>query len=503
MIPGLRAKIFNSQLMSRRDRKKRDTISAPQQLPSSPEIEVETIEQPVEMLVLDGSDQSTMQSNDYSSDDSADEPFHTANDMTFAEYNSDESDLDQSDDESNNQQSNSSDNNSTVGTDGEDDAAVDSGDEEFADINDEMQIDTALVGEKVTPDTKQIKNEMMEHKEQLELLKSQDPEFYEYLRQNDQRLLDFEPEEEEDDEDDEDEGDDEGADEGEEDGNTGANDLPDESSDSDGQYDDVKVVDAQQIKQWSQLVQSNHQLRALHSLVVAFKCAAHSSDDGTTAGSSPSLSLPFALADEQAFTELIIAAVKYVPPALHYHLKTGSEGVGKGKTRQSLLPSQSRHWSRHQMLVKTFVKSAIHLLGQLTDPEMVEFILRELDKSAGIVFFASQPRSKSCKDFLRYLIKHWSSVPATGADQQQLSSSDNSLATKSKNGDSKETLRIVAFLCIRQLATLASSSCPDLLNSIYKVRLMICSIQIPWVTFNYIELYLLTTAYLSILLGQC
>jgi nucleolar complex protein 2 len=316
---------------------------------------------------------------------------------------------------------------------------------------------------------------MQEHKEQLEMLKAQDPEFYEYLKQNDQRLLDFVPEEEGSEESGDEEGDEDG-------GHIGnASDAVEDGASSqdsdDSEVDDgAKVITTQQIEDWRQLVETKSQLRALHSLVVAFKCAAHAGDDQATAAET-SLSLPYTLADENAFTELIIAVVRHVPPALHHHLKT------EGK-QTSILPSQSKHWTRHQMVVKTFVKSAMYLLSQLTDPAMVEFILRELDKSGGVVFFASQPRSKTCKEFLRFLIRHWSSVPT---------------ADETANSEAKETLRIVAFLCIRQLALLTAKCVPDLLNTIHKVNINASSLNV--FVFNQHTTFI--TAHLSVVYGQC
>lgn len=45
-------------------------------------------------------------------------------------------------------------------------------------------------------DKKIINRDILKHKEQLQALRSQDPEFYEYLEQADQKLLDFGDEDE-------------------------------------------------------------------------------------------------------------------------------------------------------------------------------------------------------------------------------------------------------------------------------------------------------------------
>ena len=46
-------------------------------------------------------------------------------------------------------------------------------------------------GEPVQAQNKQYKTEIASHQAQLEALKQQDPEFYEYLQQTDQELLNF------------------------------------------------------------------------------------------------------------------------------------------------------------------------------------------------------------------------------------------------------------------------------------------------------------------------
>lgn len=45
-------------------------------------------------------------------------------------------------------------------------------------------------------DNKIVKRDILQHQEQLQALKSQDPEFYEYLEQADQKLLAFGDEDE-------------------------------------------------------------------------------------------------------------------------------------------------------------------------------------------------------------------------------------------------------------------------------------------------------------------
>ena len=61
----------------------------------------------------------------------------------------------------------------------------------------------------VQAQNKQYKGEIASHQAQLEALKQQDPEFYEYLQQTDQELLNFgqDDEDEEGDEEEDEEGD--------------------------------------------------------------------------------------------------------------------------------------------------------------------------------------------------------------------------------------------------------------------------------------------------------
>ena len=130
--------------------------------------------------------------------------------------------------------------------------------------------------------TNRLNKDIKRHKEELEQLKKQDPEFYNYLQKEENALLEFDESEKEDEEEDD------------EDAELNSEDLEgmdlDEQSDSEEELDDdeggLEVLTKPMLNEWIQEVESTHSVNAMKKLLVAFKSAARMSDEEKMEGVS-------------------------------------------------------------------------------------------------------------------------------------------------------------------------------------------------------------------------
>jgi nucleolar complex protein 2 len=117
-------------------------------------------------------------------------------------------------------------------------------------------------------------------------------------------------------------------------------------------------------------------------------------------------------------------SLEKVPMVLDYHLKTP----------EKKLPSTCPKWKKCSPLVKSFLSSILLLLKQLTDSSLLSRIIQH--SQAFVSYYACFP--KLSKEWIRQLVRFWS--------------------------DSEEQVRVVAFLCLRQLIL----HVPSLIDSCFK-----------------------------------
>jgi nucleolar complex protein 2 len=152
----------------------------------------------------------------------------------------------------------------------------------------------------------------VEHKTQLEALQKNDPEFYKYLEENDEELLQFE---------DDDlagidllSGDD-----------ASTSKLAKAGKDPESRG---RAVDAELIERWRTAVVEAHSLRSTRELVLAFRAAVHASEESETKFrySIPSPEGTFlwnwmaVLINSAVYNKVIITALKHVPDVIAHHL---------------------------------------------------------------------------------------------------------------------------------------------------------------------------------------
>ncbi|KAF9167572.1 Nucleolar Complex 2 protein [Actinomortierella ambigua] len=310
-----------------------------------------------------------------------------------------------------------------------DEEPEESDDEDFAGIDTIVEEDDGSDMEAPTPKknkspaekAKQAEKEAASKKMTLDALKEKDPEFYKYLQQNDEELLNFEGEME----DLESEGEDEEMEAG---SDAEMEDAEEEEEEEEKpkkkktkaekeEFEDVETMDGipvvtkDMVAAWQEALVEKHSLRALRRILLAFRAGAHLHDGEDDRTYAYKINSPI------VFNKLVVAVLKYTIPTLDYHLPTQKTAGGKAKSVNS-----GSKYTALQPLIKSFLQNTLFLLKQLTDQDMIYFVVRESEKA--IRYLAGFPRI--AKDLLKHLLFLWS----TGSDR----------------------VRIISFLTVRTMA---------------------------------------------------
>ncbi|KAF9422766.1 Nucleolar Complex 2 protein [Entomortierella beljakovae] len=299
----------------------------------------------------------------------------------------------------------------------DDDEELESDNEDFEGIDTIVEEDDGSdmdvpVPKKQSPaeKAKQAAKEKTEKEIQLKSLKEKDPEFYKYLQENDQELLDFDgemedlvsEEEDEDDDDEEDAVEDIGDDEDED--MEGSDEEMEEAKpkkkskkalEEEETMDGIPLVTKDMVAAWQSALVEKHSLRALRRLLLAFRAGAHlhdSEDDRTYA---------YKINSPIVFNKLVVTCLKYVIPTLNHHLPIQTTAGGKPKPVNS-----GSKYTTLQPLVKSFLQNTLYLLKELTDQDMIYFVIRESEKA--IRYLVGFP--KLAKDLLKHLLFLWSTA---------------------------------------------------------------------------------------------
>ncbi|KDR74079.1 hypothetical protein GALMADRAFT_250813 [Galerina marginata CBS 339.88] len=240
------------------------------------------------------------------------------------------------------------------------------------------------------------------HLLELSKLAEKDPEFFKYLQENDQELLNFNPN-----------------------ALAGADASDEEDGDEDVSMEEEEeeeektpVLTKEILKAWQKSLLQQRSLRALRKLLIAFRSAAHMSEDGQV--------LAWSIDSSTVYNKLITTSLRYTPVVLEYHVPYKTLLNGKFKS-----PTQTPKFKTLQKLILSHFHNVTHILGQLTDEEQLRLALTE---SAKLVPYVVSSR-KAVKAYLKKCLDLWSS----GTD----------------------SVRIAAFLSVRKFAQSSDESIMD------------------------------------------
>lgn len=275
-----------------------------------------------------------------------------------------------------------------------------------------------------------------EHVQQLQRLQEKDPEFYQFLKEHDKELLEFDEEEEE--ADDEDIETDIDSEEMQEDEEADVQYEEHEASAADKEVKTSKnVITSAMVDTWCNAIQENASLGAVRSLMRAFRTACHYGDDSEGDALSK-----LSIMSSSVFNKIMLFVLSEMDGILRGLLRLPTSG-GKKETVLDLM--STRPWKNHNHLVKSYLGNALHVLNQMTDTEMISFTLRRLRYST--IFLAAFP------SLLRKYIKIGLHFWGTGGG----------------------ALPIVSFLFLRDICVRLGSDCVDeCFKGIYKAYVLNC-----------------------------
>ncbi|XP_028798120.1 nucleolar complex protein 2 homolog [Neltuma alba] len=272
-------------------------------------------------------------------------------------------------------------------------------------------------------------NQAREHIEQLQRLQQKDPEFYEFLKEHDKELLQFD--------------DDDGADIDEEfdtdleDGGLQLDEKAKKLDFSEKEQGLKKALTTAEVDSWCKSIQDNGSLSAVRSLMKAFRTACHYGDDG---GGESTTKL--SIMSSSVFNKIMLFVLNEMDGILRNLLKLPSSG-GKKETIQGLMATKL--WKNRNHLVKSYLGNALHVLNQMTDTEMISFTLRRLKYSS--LFLAAFPTL--LRKYIKVALHFW--------------------------GTGGGALPIVSFLFLRDLCIRIGSDCiDDCFKGMYKAYVLNC-----------------------------
>lgn len=244
--------------------------------------------------------------------------------------------------------------------------------------------DADIEADPVRAQNKQYKTEIASHQAQLEALREQDPEFYEYLQQTDQELLKFGQ-----DDDEEEEGAMEDASEDEQEATVR---LPMEGAEEQEQPStsgQQKHVSRAMVEAWCNAAKANASPAAMHKLLQAYRLACHYGDTEEQVHETMKIS------SSAVFNKLMLFVLKE-----GHHIFLRMLSLDELTTVTARDVQRSKRMKKVEGLLKSFLGNSLHLLGQMTDSAMLTFTLRRL--RASVILLA--PFVKLQRKFLRQVL---------------------------------------------------------------------------------------------------
>ncbi|XP_008555720.1 nucleolar complex protein 2 homolog [Microplitis demolitor] len=283
-------------------------------------------------------------------------------------------------------------------------------------LDDDFEVDDSE-NEPVDSDSGESELDPKEHKKSLKKLENTDPEFYKFLKQNDKKLLEFELSD-----DDVDQGSDD-----EEGVHVPDDDLAVNSDESD--YEDKEVIKNQAqggpvkvtlklLKKWQEEIQTDKSIKTIKCVVEAFHAALL-----TVADPEESKNVEYKVEGSAIFNGVVQLCVINLPTAFKKFLKITTDSRFEAH--------KSKRFAKIKGILKQYLTDLLQILENVTSADIQVVLLKHLHQMISF----TQSFSSLNKPLLRILLKFWS----TG----------------------EETVRIVAYLSIIQMATTRKESILD------------------------------------------
>lgn len=233
-----------------------------------------------------------------------------------------------------------------------------------------------------------------QHKEALSRLRKNDPEFFNYLSQNDKDLLNFDVSDDEDSADEEKihkppsklevDSDDSGAS-----GDEQAEDNDDDSS--------TKVT-LSMLKQWTTQLEENPDMEVIRNIVLAFQSAVEYAGDGQRSSDQT-----FLVEGNSVFNGVVRLCMTSLLPAIHKLLKFPPPVLTQ-KEGKLLNPTKSKLWPKMMVPMKSYLNCIIKVLTEVFESDLLTLFIRHILYL--IPFYI--PFVKHSRVLLKKLVHLWS-----------------------------------------------------------------------------------------------
>ncbi|PIL25885.1 hypothetical protein GSI_11638 [Ganoderma sinense ZZ0214-1] len=224
-------------------------------------------------------------------------------------------------------------------------------------------------------DVDDLEDEGEAHLIELSKLAEKDPEFYKYLQENDQELLDFKLD-------------------------AGRDEDDDEGEDDAMEEDITPVLTKEVLRRWQKALLDHRSLKALRKLLIAFRSAVHMNEEDQV--------LSWRIDNSTVYMKLVTTALRYTPVVLEHHCPSRTLPNGKFKA-----PTQTTKWKALQKLVLSYFHNVLHLMSQISDNDILRLALSETSK---LVPYVTSSR-KTVKLYLKTCLDYW----ATAEDSVRIS----------------------------------------------------------------------------------
>ncbi|KAH9982008.1 Noc2-domain-containing protein [Russula compacta] len=245
----------------------------------------------------------------------------------------------------------------------DDEGAATEGDDEDVDADMDDDADDASFGS-----VDELDDEGTAHMLELSKLAEKDPEFYKYLQQHDRDLLEFNV-----------------------DGDVDVDDADDDVGEPDSGQ--LPVLTGNILRAWQKSLLETRSLRALRKLLVAFRSAVLMNEEDKE--------LAWTIDSPKVYDKLVRTAFRYTPVVLEHHVPYKTLPNGRFKA-----PTQTKKLKTLQKLITSFAHNIIHILAQLSDPELLKMAVTE---SMKILPYVTGSR-KTVKLYLKACLDLWSTA---------------------------------------------------------------------------------------------
>ena len=246
-----------------------------------------------------------------------------------------------------------------------------------------------------------LENEKEDYKESMEKLAEKDPEFYKYLKENDEALLDFDisklSDDESDQEDDQEDGqeDDENQDD---DQSSDDNEVLEEKSTSKKPQkqpeDENNELTLATVKAWKKSLEAQKSIKTIKKVLLAFKGAVHASESKDEEASQ------FTLTNPEVFNALLFLTLKTIPEAVQHNIPLATSSSGT-----KYVSTENKRFKTLSASLKSHASALAALLADIQDKDIANLVLKSVHSL--LPYFLSF--RKPIKELMEAVVNLWGS----------------------------------------------------------------------------------------------